>query len=54
MADNLAIGNGKRKTSNARVFLRNGNGTITVNGKKLEEYFPLYISIMLRPYQALE
>jgi len=36
---NLAHGTGRRKTSVARVFLRSGTGTITVNGKTPEEYF---------------
>jgi small subunit ribosomal protein S9 len=31
---------GKRKSSVARVILRAGNGTIEVNKRKLEEYFP--------------
>ena len=31
---------GKRKSSVARVILRPGNGTIQVNKRKLEEYFP--------------
>jgi small subunit ribosomal protein S9 len=31
---------GKRKTSVARVILRPGSGTYTVNGRPLEEYFP--------------
>jgi small subunit ribosomal protein S9 len=31
---------GKRKSSVARVILRPGNGTIEVNKRKLEEYFP--------------
>lgn len=39
MADNLALGTGRRKTAVARVFLRAGKGTITVNGKTPEEYF---------------
>ena len=30
---------GRRKTSTARVFLQKGKGEITVNKKKLEEYF---------------
>jgi small subunit ribosomal protein S9 len=30
---------GKRKTAVARVFLRSGNGEITVNGLKPSEYF---------------
>lgn len=29
---------GRRKTSAARVFLKNGTGLITINGKKPEEY----------------
>jgi len=32
---------GRRKTAVARVFLRPGTGKITVNGRSLEEYFPL-------------
>ena len=39
MADNLALGTGRRKTAVARVFLRAGKGIITVNGKTPEEYF---------------
>ena len=34
------IGTGRRKKSTARVFLTPGTGTITVNGKTLEEYLP--------------
>ncbi len=33
------LGTGRRKTSVARVFLRPGNGQITVNGKPMEVYF---------------
>ncbi|MDY7028704.1 MAG: 30S ribosomal protein S9 [Spirochaetota bacterium] len=36
---NLSIGTGRRKTSVARVFLREGNGKITVNGRDVDEYF---------------
>ena len=32
-------GTGRRKKSIARVSLSEGNGEITVNGKKLDEYF---------------
>lgn len=32
---------GRRKTSAARVFLKNGSGTITINGKKPEEYLSM-------------
>ena len=31
---------GKRKTAVARVILRPGNGTYTINGRKLEQFFP--------------
>ena len=34
------IGTGRRKQSTARVFMTPGTGTITVNGKSLEEYLP--------------
>lgn len=30
---------GRRKSSSARVFLRPGSGTITINKRSLEEYF---------------
>ncbi len=40
MSQNLAIGTGRRKTSVARVFLRKGEGKITVNGKEVNLYFP--------------
>jgi small subunit ribosomal protein S9 len=32
-------GTGRRKTSTARVFLRPGNGSITVNDRTLDEFF---------------
>ena len=42
MADKNGIwGTGRRKTATARVKLTKGTGKIAVNGKKLEEYFPL-------------
>ncbi|HET7171306.1 MAG TPA: 30S ribosomal protein S9 [Gaiellales bacterium] len=41
MADAVAYrGTGKRKTSVARVVLVPGGGTVTVNGRPVEEYFP--------------
>lgn len=39
MVKNLAMGTGRRKTSVARVFLRDGNGAITINGKDVDTYF---------------
>lgn len=32
---------GKRKTAVARVWIKQGAGEFIINGKKLEEYFPL-------------
>jgi small subunit ribosomal protein S9 len=39
LVKNLSVATGKRKTSIARVFLRDGAGKISVNGKSVEEYF---------------
>lgn len=39
MAQNLATGTGRRKTSVARVYLREGSGKISVNGKDVSDYF---------------
>ena len=33
-------GTGRRKTSTARVFLRPGNGTLTINRRPFEAFFP--------------
>jgi len=35
-------GTGRRKSSVARVRLRPGKGQIIINGRKLEEFFPIY------------
>ena len=32
-------GTGRRKSSSARVYLRSGNGSITINNRSIEEYF---------------
>lgn len=39
MADNLALGTGRRKNAVARVYLRQGSGAITVNGHDAAAYF---------------
>jgi len=39
MAIQANYGTGRRKTSAARVFLTPGNGTITINGRTLENFF---------------
>jgi small subunit ribosomal protein S9 len=33
-------GTGRRKTSTARVFLRPGSGTVTINRRTFEQFFP--------------
>lgn len=54
MADTIYIG--RRKTSVARVILRNGNGKITVNGKEFEQAFPQLLSRedILNPFKVTE
>jgi small subunit ribosomal protein S9 len=37
---NLGIGTGRRKTSVARVYVRDGSGKVLINGKELALYFP--------------
>ena len=41
MANSKFYGTGRRKSSVARVYLVPGNGTITINGRDIEEYFGL-------------
>lgn len=41
MIKNLAHGTGRRKTATARVYLRQGQGVIKVNGKDIKEFFPI-------------
>ena len=61
---NIAIGTGRRKTSVARVFVREGSGKIVVNGKDVKEYFataeqiqvvqqPLLVTSMGAKYDVL-
>jgi len=46
---NLGIGTGRRKTSVARVYVRDGSGKISINGRDLAQYFPLgEHSVMVR------
>jgi len=41
MAEEILYSTGKRKTAVARVWLKPGNGQITINGKSFEQYLPL-------------
>jgi small subunit ribosomal protein S9 len=47
-------GTGRRKTSTARVILRPGTGTVTVNKKTLEQYFfdETHRMLVKRPLEA--
>jgi len=47
---------GRRKTSTARVFLQKGKGEITVNKKKLEDYFGREVAQMVvkQPLETAE
>lgn len=38
---NEAMGTGRRKSSVARVRIKEGSGNIAVNGKDFKEYFPI-------------
>ena len=38
---NLAHGLGRRKTAVARVYLKKGSGSVEVNGKSIDEFFPV-------------
>jgi small subunit ribosomal protein S9 len=40
MAEPLVQATGRRKESVARVRVRDGSGTVTLNGRPLEQYFP--------------
>ena len=49
-------GTGRRKTSTARVFLRPGTGTVTINRKPLDEAFPTeqHRTLIRRPLALTE
>jgi len=47
MATAQYYGTGRRKTSTARVFLRNGSGNILVNGRPVDEYFGREVARMI-------
>ncbi|MFO1433647.1 MAG: 30S ribosomal protein S9 [Candidatus Competibacteraceae bacterium] len=56
MAETQYYGTGRRKTSTARVFLRPGTGTITINRRTVEQYFGRETSrmIMRQPLELVE
>lgn len=53
--EKLFYATGRRKTSTARVFLKPGKGTVTVNGEKLDEYMSRLQSrmVVMQPFDLL-
>ncbi|MCH1554491.1 MAG: 30S ribosomal protein S9 [Luminiphilus sp.] len=47
MAAAQYYGTGRRKTSTARVFLKGGSGSITINGRGIDEYFGREVARMI-------
>ncbi|HEX2253551.1 MAG TPA: 30S ribosomal protein S9 [Thermoanaerobaculia bacterium] len=49
-------GTGRRKTAAARVFLRPGDGTIRVNDREIDDYFPndIHKMIIRQPLELTE
>ena len=56
MVKNLSTGTGRRKTSVARVFLREGNGAITINGKTVTDFFgnPEHVYTVRQPLDVTD
>jgi small subunit ribosomal protein S9 len=56
MAVEQYYGTGRRKSSAARVYLKSGNGAITVNDRTIEEYFGRETSRMVvrQPLQTAD
>jgi small subunit ribosomal protein S9 len=54
MISNLGIGTGRRKCAVARVFIREGQGKVSVNGMELDKYFKLgeLVTIVRQPLQV--
>lgn len=53
MQENVATG--RRKTSVASVRLRDGKGSVDINGRKFNEYFPLELQrkAIMSPFERL-
>jgi len=49
-------GTGRRKTSTARVFIKNGGGAITVNHRPVDQYFGREVARMIvrQPLELVE
>jgi small subunit ribosomal protein S9 len=56
MAEKVVTATGRRKTSVARVFLRQGKGRITINDRTLQEYFGRETArmIVMQPFEVTQ
>ena len=56
MSNEIYYATGRRKTSSARVYLKKGKGDISVNDRKLDEYFGRKVAQMLvmQPLELLD
>ena len=56
MAVNQYYGTGRRKSSTARVFIKQGTGKMVINGRSLEQYFgrPTSRMIVAQPLELLD
>jgi small subunit ribosomal protein S9 len=56
MSAEIHYATGRRKTSSARVYLQKGKGNISVNDRKLDEYFGRKVAQMLvmQPLELVE
>src|SRR6202162_3125573 len=55
-AANSFYGTGRRKTSSARVYLRQGTGKVSINGRTLDEFFGRETGRMIvqQPFGAIQ
>ena len=56
MSSDIHYSTGRRKTSSARVYLKKGKGNISVNDRKLDEYFGRKVAqmLVLQPLELVE
>ena len=56
MSSNIHYATGRRKTSSARIYLKKGKGNISVNDRKLDEYFGRKVAqmLVLQPLELVE
>jgi small subunit ribosomal protein S9 len=56
MAEKVFYATGRRKTSVARVYLREGKGSVLINDRSLEQYFGRETArmIVLQPFQVTQ